>query len=65
MNNYLICKQTLNYLAKLAKRLRILVRTYLHDAFDSVLLSCRVRASEELSISIVTFKDLNHSMKRN
>ena len=41
--NDLVCKRTLNRLAKLAKRLSCVVSTYLYGAFDSMLLSCNVR----------------------
>ena len=45
-HNHLVHKQTLNHLAKLAKRLRCVVSTYLYGAFDYMLLSCHVRVSE-------------------
>ena len=45
-HSYLVCKETLNYLAKLAKRMRYVVSTYLYGAFECMLLSCYVRGSE-------------------
>ena len=45
-HNYLVCKRTLNYLAKLAKWLSCFVGTCLYGAFDCVFLSCHVRLSE-------------------
>ena len=45
-HNHLVCKWTLNYLAKLAKWLRCVVSTYLYGAFDCMLLSCHVRISK-------------------
>ena len=44
--NHLACKQTLNHLAKLAKRLSCVVSTYLYGAFDCMFLSCHERVSE-------------------
>ena len=45
-HKHLVCKRTLNYLAKLAKWFSYVVRTYLYRAFDCMLLSCHVRVSE-------------------
>ena len=42
-HNHVVCKQTLNHLAKLAKWLSCFVRTYLYGAFDCMFLSCNVR----------------------
>ena len=39
-HNHLGHKQTLNHLAKLGKRLRCVVSTYLYGAFDCIFLSC-------------------------
>ena len=50
-HNHLVCKQTLNQLAKLTKKLSYVVSTYLYDAFDSMLLSCHVRLSEWIHLS--------------
>ena len=44
--NGLLCKRTLNHLAKLAKRMRCVESTYLYGAFDCVFLSCRIRVLE-------------------
>ena len=44
-HNHLICQQTLNHLAKLAKCLSCVVSTYLHGAFDYMLLSCHIQVS--------------------
>ena len=44
--NHLVCKQTLNHLAKLAKWLSCVLSTYLYGAFDCILFSCHVRVSE-------------------
>ena len=45
-HNHLVCKRTLNHLAKLAKWLSCVVRTYLYGEFDCMLLSRHVRVSE-------------------
>ena len=45
-HNYLVRKQTLNYLAKLDKWLSCVVSTYLYDALDCMLSSYHVRLSE-------------------
>ena len=44
-HNHLVCKRTINHLAKLAKWLSCVVSTYLCGAFDCML-SCHVRVSE-------------------
>ena len=44
--NHLVCKQTLNHLAKLTKWLSCVLSTYLYGAFDCMFLSCHVRVSE-------------------
>ena len=45
-HNHLVCKWTLNDLAKLAKWLSCVMSTYLHVAFDCMLLSSHVLVSE-------------------
>ena len=45
-HNHLAHKRTLSHLARLAKRLRCVVSTYLYGAFDCMFLSCHVRVSE-------------------
>ena len=45
-HNHLVCKQTLNHLAKLVKWLSCVVSTYLYGAFECMLLSCHVQVSE-------------------
>ena len=45
-HNHLVRKQTLNYLAKLAKWLSCVVSTYVYSAFDCMFLSCHARISE-------------------
>ena len=45
-HNHLVCKRTLNHLAKLAKWLSCVVSTYLYGALDCVLLPCHLRVSE-------------------
>ena len=45
-HNHLVCKSTLNYLAKLAKWLSWVVNTCLYGVFDCMFLSCQVRISE-------------------
>ena len=45
-HSHLVCKRTLNHIAKLAKWLSCVVSAYLYGAFDSMLLSCHVRVSE-------------------
>ena len=42
-HNHLICKRTVNHLAKLAKWLSRAVTTYLYGAFECMFLSCHVR----------------------
>ena len=49
-HNHLVRKQTLNHLAKLTKWLKFFVSTYLHGAFDCMLLSCHVRDSAEFTL---------------
>ena len=44
--NYLVPKQTLNNLAKLANALTRVASTFLYGAFDCMFLSCHVRVSE-------------------
>ena len=44
--NHWVRKRTLNHLPKVAKWLSCVVITYLYGAFDTMLLSCHVRASE-------------------
>ena len=41
-HNHLVCKRTLNHLAKQAKWLSFVVSTYLYRAFDCMFLSCHV-----------------------
>ena len=45
-HNHLVRKRRTNHLAKLAKWLRWLVRTYLYGAFDYMFFSCHVRVWE-------------------
>ena len=45
-HNHLVRKQILNHSAKLVKWLSCIVSAYLYSAFDCMLLSCHVRASE-------------------
>ena len=45
-HNHLVCKWTLNHLAKLAKWLSCVVSTYLYGAFDCMFLLCHIRVSE-------------------
>ena len=45
-HNHSVCKRTLNHLAQMTKWLSCVVSTYLHGAFDWMLLSCHVRVSE-------------------
>ena len=45
-HNHLVCRGTLNHLAKLAKWLSCVVRTYLYGAFGCMFLSCHIRISE-------------------
>ena len=49
-HNHLVCKQTLNHLAKLTKWLSWVLSTYLYDAFDYMFLSCHTRVSEWIHI---------------
>ena len=49
-HNYLVCKQTLNHLARLAKWLSCFMSTYLYSAFDCKFLSCHVCVSEWIHI---------------
>ena len=45
-HNHIVRKRMLNHLAKLVKLLSFVVSTYLHGAFDCMLLPCHVRVSE-------------------
>ena len=45
-HDHLVRKRTLNHLAKLSKWLCCVVSTYLHGAFDCMLLLCHVRLSK-------------------
>ena len=45
-HNHLVCKQILNHLFKLAKRLSCVLSTYLYSAFDCMLLSYHIRISQ-------------------
>ena len=45
-HNHLVCKWTLNHLAKLAEWLSCVVSTYLYDTFDFMFLSCYVHVSD-------------------
>ena len=45
-HNHLVCKWTLNHLAKLAQWLSCVVSTYMYGAFDYLFLSCHVRVSD-------------------
>ena len=49
----MICKRILKHVAKLAKWLICVVRTYLNGAFDCVLLSCRIHVSVTLHFAVV------------
>ena len=42
-HNHLVCKRTLNHLAKLTKWLSWVANTYLYGAFDRIFLSCHIR----------------------
>ena len=46
IHNHLVLKRTLNHLAKLTKWLSCAVSTFLHGAFECILLSCHVHNSE-------------------
>ena len=46
--SHLVHIRTLNHLAKLAKWLSCVLSTYLHNAFDSIFLSCHVRVSHSI-----------------
>ena len=55
--NQLIRKQTLTYLAKLAKWLSCVVSTYLNGAFDCIFLSCQYAFHRESTLySCLNFK---------
>ena len=45
-HNHVVCKWTLNHLARLAKWLSCVVSTYLYGAFDCTLLLCHILVSE-------------------
>ena len=51
-HNHLVCKWTLNHLAKLTKWLSCVVSAYLRSEFDSMSLSCHIRASEWLWVRV-------------
>ena len=44
--NHLVCKRTLNHLAKLATWLSSVLNTYLYGAFDCMFLPCHIRILE-------------------
>ena len=50
-HNHLVCKQTPNHSAKLAKWLSCVVSAYLYSAFDCMLLSCHVQIKCTVQIS--------------
>ena len=47
-HSHLVCKWIVNHLAKLAKWLSYVMSTYLHVAFDCMLLSPHVLVSERI-----------------
>ena len=48
--NHLVHKQTLNYLAKLAKWLSCVLSTHMYGAFDCMFLSCHIHVSEWIHV---------------
>ena len=50
-HNHLVCKRTLNHLAKMAKWLSCFVSNYLYGAFERMLLSYHARVSEWIHTS--------------
>ena len=62
-HNHLICKWTLNHLAKLAKWLSCVVSTYLCFAFDCMLLSCHVLVSEWIHTFYFAWMSRNSLLK--
>ena len=48
MHSHLVCKQTLNHLAKLTKSLSWVVTTYIYGAFDCMFLSSHIPFSESM-----------------
>ena len=61
-HNHFVHKQTLNYLAKLAKWLS--VSTYLYDAFDRMFLSCHVRVCLNIKELFARQEHTVNSIKR-
>ena len=61
--NHLVCKWTLNHLAKLVKLLSCVVSTYLYGALDCKFLSCNVRISEW--IFILNLEDVKELLPQN
>ena len=64
-HNHLVHKQTLNHLAKLAKRLNCLVNTYLYSAFDFMLLSCHIHVSEWIYTCLYSCLSVKEFIARN
>ena len=63
-HNRLVRKWTLNHLAKLAKWLSCVVSTYLHGAFDCMLLTCMSRTRFRVNLySIVAQMSRNSLLK--
>ena len=54
-HNHLVCKETLNHLAKLARWLSCVLSTYLYNAFDYIIIMSCTRFRENLH-SIVCLK---------
>ena len=52
-HNHLVCKGTLNHLAKLAKWFSCVVSTYLYGAFDLMFLSCHICISKQIYLVIL------------
>ena len=46
-HKHLVCKQSLNHLAKMEKLLRCVMSTFLYGAFDCILSSCHIGVSEQ------------------
>ena len=63
-NNYLVCKRTLNHLAKLARWFSCVVSTYLYGAFGCMFLSWHVLVSEWNPHSIVAWMSRNSLSKQ-
>ena len=57
IHNHLVCKRTLNYIAKLTKWFGCVVSFYMYGAFDCMLLSCHINLQSESTLYSCLKKD--------